>query len=221
MLRNNYAKIQTFGSSFGNTPVTNPLSYSVSNTIDQRFLHGNDIGFNMGQHSKNAQKYLASYCAQGFDGFCELASRNQTKSWPNNLAPCSGNVACDGLTAGEALIQNTAAEKYLIMMGNCVQKFEPFDPTVADSPMISTWVSDSCVSNQCIPVYDVNPKEIDNDIVMNKILSKPIIAIGILQNIYNTRKRNKNLQELDTTKLGNFFKENKEFFEEQKGANFF
>ena len=214
---NNYARIQNFGSSGGNASVDNPLTYSLNDTIDQRFIHGNDIGFVTGQHSKNSQSFLSEYCAQNFDGFCQLASQNQSISWPNNIASCNsgGGVACAGLTAGEILIQNTAAKKYLISMANCIQKFEPFDPTVADSPMISTWESDQCTGGGCVPSYAVDPTQIDNDIVMNKILSKPVIAIDILINIYNTMTRDGSISKLSNTKLGKFYAENLHFFKKK------
>lgn len=210
---NNYAKIQNFGSSGGIASVDNPLTYSLNNTIDQRFIHGNDIGFVTGQHSKNAQAFLSDYCAQNFDGFCDLASKNQSVSWPNNIGSSNsgGGVACAGLTAGEILIQNTASKKYLVAMANCIQKFEPFDPTVADSPMISTWQPDQYTSGSCIPSYAVDPSQIDKDIIMNKILSKPIIAIDILVNIYNTMTRDGSIAKLANTKLGRFFSENPYF----------
>ena len=35
------------------------------------------------------------------------------------------------------------------------------------------------------PVYEVNPKTIDSDPLMNKILANPRIAMDILKNIYD------------------------------------
>ena len=211
----NYAKIQSFGqNSTENNSNTNPLVFSLNNTISQRFEEGNDIGFLTGQHSKNAQSYISEYCSQGWDGFCELASKNNSISWPNTIGQCNigGGVACQGLTAGEILIQNTAAKKYLVEAANCKQKFEPFDPTVADSPFISTWENDLYSGGPCIFIYDVDAKTIDKDVVMDKILSKPNIALDILINIYNTRTRNNTLQQLNGTKLGNFYKDNMNYF---------
>lgn len=157
--------------------------------------------------------FLSEYCSEKWDGFCELASKNTNTNYPNNVQTCGGvsDVACRGMTQGDVLIRNTAARKYLVQMANCSKKYEPFDPTVASSPMISYWKSDYC-QGSCIPVYSVNPETIDHDIVMNKILSKPVIAIDILVNIFNTMKRQGTLEKLEGTKLGKFYKDNSSFF---------
>ena len=192
--------------------VNNPLTYCINNTIDNRFLHGGNQDI-YGQHSKPCQAYLSDYCANKWDGFCEYASQNDSVSYPNNLDSCGSDVACRGLNAGEVLIRNTASKKYLKEMGNCVQKFEPFDPTVASSPMISYWTPGTCntYSNTCIPVYAVDPASIDSDVVMDKILSKPIIALDILINIFNTMTREGTINKLSNTKLGKFYAENSYF----------
>ena len=57
-----------------------------------------------------------------------------------------------------------------------------------------------------------NPKTIDNDIVMDKILAKPQIAIDILINIYNNMKASNMIDDLKNTKLGNYFSSNPQIF---------
>ena len=199
----NYSSISNFGSN-AKSPVNNPLTYCIMNNMDQRFLHGGHAD-TLGQHSKSCQLFLSEYCANKWDGFCELASKNTSIHYPNNAQSCTntGDTACRNMTAGESLIYNTAAVKYLIKMHNAHKKFEPFDPTVPTSPMISYWVSDNCAAG--VPEYAVDPKVIDKDIVMNKILAKPIIALNILINIYNTMKRYGTLSKLKGTKLGAFY----------------
>ena len=205
-----YRSIKSMGPS-ETSEVDNPLTYCISNTVDTRFLHGGNSDI-YGQHSKPCQAYLSDYCANQWDGFCEYASNNNTISWTNNLN-ANWDVSCKGLNAGEILIKNTASKKYLKEMGNCVQKLEPFDPTVANSPMISYWVPGTydIYSNTCIPVYSVDPKTIDSDIVMDKILSRPIIALDILVNIFNTMTRENTIGQLNGTKLGKFYDENPYF----------
>jgi hypothetical protein len=209
MKRNIYANIKTFGQSKESLEVENPLSYCVNWNADQSFLHGGN-SYIYGQYSKPCQSFLSDYCADKWDKFCEVASHNQNISYPNQL---NTNVGVNvGLTAGEILIRNTASKKYLISMsGNCVQKFQAFDPTVANSPMISYWDSedyeDSGISgtNSCVPKYAVDAKTIDNDIVMDKLLEKPSVGMDILLNIFNTMKDNKTLHTLQGTKIGKFF----------------
>jgi hypothetical protein len=215
MSRNTYSVISDFGSN-AYSAVNNPLSYAIPDqNMDQKFLHGSSsIPWN-GQHSKHSQLYMSQYCADKWDGFCEVASKNANTSYPNQVATCDSG--CIGVTAGDALIRNTAAEKYLKSMGNCERKYEPFDPTVATSPMISHWENETCSNSKaCIPVYAVNPKTIDADPVMSKILDKPQVAPMILLNIFNTMGREGTLKQLHGTKLGHFYTNNP-FFKSRGG----
>ena len=213
MNRSTYTSISHFGSN-AYAPVNNPLSYCLGANIDQKFEHGSSAAVVNGQHSKSCQLYLSEYCADKWDGFCEFASKNTNIDYPNQIGKCEGfgDAACKGLNAGEILIKNTAARKYLKSMGNCKKKYEPFDPNVATSPLVSYWVSDNCsYVNSCVPVYGVDVKTIDSDPVMNKILAKPIIALDILINIFNTMKRQGTLSQLNGTKLGKFYSQHPYF----------
>lgn len=208
---NTYKSISQFGSD-SHSLVNHPLSYCMGNNLNQRFLHGGHSD-TFGQDSKQCQLYMAQYCSKKWDSFCEIASKNNNGSFPNNVQGCIyyGDVPCKGLTSGEILIHNTAAEKYLFKMHNSIEKFEPFDPTVANSPLIRYWVNDCSYTRSSVPEYVVDPDKIDEDIVMNKILEKPIIAMNILVNIYNTMKRYGTLSKLRGTKLGNFYNTNNYF----------
>jgi hypothetical protein len=215
---NNYKPISNFGSN-AYSHVNNPLSYCLNETMDNRFLHGGQSYTVEGQHTRNSQAYFSEYCANGWDQFCEVGSRNTNKSFPNNIQLNSsfGSTACVGLTAGEILIYNTASKKYLINMIGCRKKYEPFDPNVATSPMISFWVPEQySTGNKCVPIYSVDPNTIDDDIVMDKILHKPQIAMDILINIYSTMKRNGTLSQLKGTKIGNFY-DNVPYFKSRGG----
>lgn len=204
MNRSSYANITQFGPKTS-MPMDDPITYCLGDTMDQRFLHGSNAD-SYGQHSKQCQLYLGKRCADKWDQVCEIASRDHSTHYPNNAASCNTGIPCRGLTAGEILVYNAAREKYLVKMHGCKRKFEPFDPNVPTSPMISYWVPDRYDgTNNCIPVYEVNPDGLDKDPVMNKILAKPIIALDILINIYNTMKNKETLQSLKGTKLGEFY----------------
>lgn len=205
-MSSSYSCISEFGP---NTyaPVNNPLTYCMNNTLDSRFLHGGHSD-TYGQHSRSCQLFMSQYCADKWDGFCEVASKNTSTHYPDQYEGCTsaGVVACKGLNAGEALIYNTACRKYLIKMHNAHKKYEPFDPTVPTSPMISYWVSDECsYASAGVPEYAVDASKIDRDVVMDKILAKPIIAMNVLINIFNTMKRHGTLSGLRKTKLGGFY----------------
>jgi len=194
-------------------PTTNPLTYCTGNGLERGFTHGGQADV-YGQYSRPCQLYVPEYCAQGWDEFCEISSQNSSKQYPVNFSSCNENlVACNNLTHGEGLIHNTALRKYLVKMNNGIKKYQPFDPNDPNSPMVSYWENSG---QSLIPEYEVDPKTIDDDVVMDKILAKPCIAFNILINIYNTMKRNNRLSLLKNTKLGNFYQINPYFV--QKGG---
>lgn len=200
-----YKYISSFGQPAANNILNNPLTYCTLQTVSTGFLHGGIGETISGKYGQNCQSFMSSYCARpgGWDNICEFASQDTNTSFPNNLSTCGENeVVARNMTAGEVLIRNTAARKYLAeMIGGCKMQYQPFDPTVASSPLVGFWEGNS----NCIPVYEVDPSKIDNDPVMNKILMKPIIAWGILVNIYNTAVRKNTLNTLKGTKLYNLF----------------
>ena len=210
---NTYRNINNVGQNFY-SEVSSPTTYCLNDTLSQKFLHGG-ISAIYGQNSQFCQRFWGEYCAEEWDDLCEVASKNTSTTFPNNTVFGSINnrpYNYKGLNAGETVIRNTAANKYLVAMGNCVPKYEPFDPLVADSPMIKKWVSSYNGQNNCVPVYGVNPEIIDYDVVMDKLLEKPTIALDILINIYNTHQRDGSYQMLLGTKIGQFFENNPAIF---------
>lgn len=206
MRTNTYKTVSNFGCR-KYSQQENPLSYCVDNTMGQNFLHGSD-SLSIGQHSRPCQLFMSQYCADNWDSICEISSKNMATHLPNNAEGyIDSDVRFSGnLTAGDDLIRNTAKRKYLVKMHNAVKKYEPFNPHVADSPMITYWVSDNfSTSNRLVPEYSVEPEDIDEDKVMNKILDKPMIAMDVLINIYNNMKRKGTLSGLKDKRIGNFY----------------
>lgn len=226
-MNSSYALIGSFGPSINASPQASPLSYVALSGLDSGFINtlGSGSGL-VGPDSAQAQLFSAQYCAfnpEGWNGVCEYLSKDTKRGgYPNTVQQCNGpSGSCFGpgvgsaLTKGQVLIRNTASEKYLkAMSGNCKRDYEPYDPTVAGSPLVSRWspmgnacgTSGNCNSaNKCIPIYGVDPKTIDNDPVMNKVLAQPWIAMDILVNIYNHASRSGELQNLTGTKLYKFF----------------
>ena len=192
-MKNSYKSVSDFGAN--NSPATHPLTYCIGSNMNQQFLHG---GNPYGSKSKHCQSFMADYCASGWDGFCEIESKNTDC----RLAP-SGGALLDYKTSGEVLIANTANRKYLINTENATEMYEPFDPTVADSPMIRYWVNKR--PGPQVFEHSVDPSIIDNDMLMDKILENPNVAFGILTSIYKTMKRKDTLKFLKGTKLGEFY----------------
>lgn len=211
---NNYSCIKNFGCA-PNSVITNPLTYSIGETVDQKMNHGSSAAAIVGQYSKNSQIYLANYCAQNWDGFCEIASKDENISYANNFDALGLGKSCMGLSQGDMLILNTARVKYLVDPGNKVLVKEPYDANVADSPYIYYWKTVDCDApsatcgtqwgTQCGPSFAVNPSTVDSDYVMDKILCNPQLYNGLLTNIYVTMSRMGTLSQLQGTKLGNYF----------------
>ena len=230
MTTSNYSSIGAFGGNM-KSPISNPWNFCINETISQSFNGGPTTSNLYAQYSKRCQIFTADYCAQNWDENCEKASKNINYQYPNifGRSGLGSEFECEQkLTAGDYLIRNAAAQRFKISMGNCNQVCEPFDPNVADSPIIcydATW-GGNCMgynagaynggncegsNGRCIPQFEVNPKNIDRDIIMNKVLANPKIAISILINIYNTMKRKGTFKYLAQTQLGRFF--NTEYFQ--------
>jgi hypothetical protein len=205
-MKNSYKSVSDFGAN--NSPATHPLTYCIGSNMNQQFLHG---GNPYGSKSKHCQSFMADYCASGWDGFCEIESKNTDMS----LVP-SGKGLLDYKTAGDVLIANTANRKYLINIENATEMYEPFDPTVADSPMIRYWINKG--SGPQVFEHAVDPSIIDKDVLMDKILENPDLAFGILSSIYKTMKRKDTLKFLKNTKLGAFYNYHP-YFKKMGGVN--
>lgn len=206
---------------------SNPLSYCMLSGLDSGFMHTLGSGSDLLSHNgSQCQLFMAQYCSnnpKGWDGVCEYMSQDTNRSYPNTVQQCNGpSGSCFGsglgnaLTKGQILIRNTAQEKYLKgMSSNCTRVYEPFDPTVADSPLVSRWQpggDQSCMSagncnasNKCIPIYGVDEKTIDTDPVMNKLLDQPWIGMDILVNIHNIANSTGTIHKLKGTRLHDFF----------------
>jgi hypothetical protein len=221
----NYAKISNFGGTI-NSPTNNPITYCMFDNIDTQFDHG-PVGKRYGPYSKSCQLFMADYCANNWDGFCEIASRDPEQRYPNDLLcnqfpagrfqPPGGNSVNGNTTAGNILIRN-AAQRRFCNMDQCAAKVYPFDPNVADSPLIKDygWNNGNCggatctdgddyrlqLGQGCNLVCSVDPATIDDDVVMNKCLDDPGIALDVLVNICRTSK--KNGVDLTGTRIGNF-----------------
>ena len=204
----NYSTISNFGPNV-QSALDNPITYCLTTGVNNGFLHGSSAD-ELAQHSRACQEFMSEYCKQGWNQYCEFASQSGDTSKPNNLLDCynPGPSNVPNVTDGEALIRNTASKKYLVTMLGGELKSQPFDATVANSPLISYWQPANHYQplwKTMTPIYAVDPKTIENDIVMHKILNKPHIAFDILINIYNTMKRNGTLQKLLGTRLGSLY----------------
>lgn len=205
-----YSKLINFGSCVQSQD-TNPLTYCINQTIDNSFTHTSN---QFGQYNNKCQMFLSDYCSLNWDDNCELASKNINKSFPNSISNCNTG-GCNDLNAGEILILNTASKKYLSKDYNCNWEYEPFDPRVANSPLVRYMTNTGCNNGygNCMPTYEVNPVGLDVDPVMNKMIANPQKYINILTNIYNTMRKKGTLDTIKNTRLGIFYNLNIQYFD--------
>lgn len=201
----NYREISSFGNNKckrGNCDV-DPVSYCVNDTINTRFLHGTSGTDHYGQFSIPCQAYLSNRCANKWDEICEYASKNNNNYYPNAIDFTNSSLPY-ALNGGEILIRNTAINKYLLFMKNATKRVEQLDANVANSPYIEYWIP--VIGTKMYPIYSIeNVENLNNDIVMNKLIVYPHIAPDIINNIYNTMKKQQRLYLLEGTNLGNFY----------------
>lgn len=195
-----YIQARNFGS-VSNLPIYNndPLTYCMESQTSPAFNHSSSW-MSIGQNSQPCQVYLATRCAQQWDGICEQLSDISTSATP----PVQTTTQSNGmyLTSGDILLVNTAQKKYLAkMLGtDCTIKTSQFDPvSLGGSPYITYYVG------TCYPLYIVDPHIIDSDPVMNKLLSKPWIAIDFFIKLKNSMLQLGLFPALKGTRLGQFY----------------
>jgi len=205
-MNSNYREIRNFGVNAGLSEIINPMSYCLNTGLTNGFLHGSSSE-NFGLNTYACQYFLTQYCSNEWDDYCEIASLRTDNSVPNSQLFPGMNASIYNLTAGEMLVRNTFIQKYLVEVKNGKVIYEPFDPTVASSPMIARWVKDE-FGGEITFTYDVNPSIIDSCPLMNRILASPNTCNDILNSIYLKRVRENKTHELKGTFLGKFYQLN-------------
>ena len=202
-----YASISRFGQPSGSPNLNDPLTYCLTDSMDKNFQHG-VIGVTSGPRSKRCQSYMAERCATNWDGFCEYfyqEHRNPSKQWPNNrswpdtLVPKFWTGQTSSLTIGDQLLKNSAETKYCTYP-SCYPRTELFNPLDPNSPRITYWVPRDDSGGGCIPVCRVDPTTVDDDVLMDKMLSNPVASKDTIINICNTARREG--VDLSGTKIG-------------------
>ena len=135
-----YRCISNFGNGIENRS-ENPLNYCLIGGLNSSFNNGSTASTIGNPNSANCQSFMSDYCSSEWNDLCESASMDSMTTIPNSLQSNGneyGNLQPVTLTTGEILILNTASKKYLSEMMGCGKKYEPFDPTVAGSPIMCT-----------------------------------------------------------------------------------
>lgn len=173
-----------------------PLQMCMMESADRSFEFGGAIGKMTGPNSDKCQQYMAERCAKQWDGFCEYFYRSHDQIALNPIArPWENTYGFDvPMTTGENLLRNTAEVKYC-EFPICEPRVEPFNPIGLTTHTLT-------YKNHCTPICSVDPKTIDSDVVMDRLLQDPVVGAGTLVNICNTSK-NYNI-DLSGTKIGTF-----------------
>lgn len=200
--RYNYSSLMSFGSNVRNK---NPLEYCLPGVIPE--FEAGTLGDLYGPYSGKCQRLTGLHCSKTWDNFCEIMSQDQNKSYPNQVknSMYPEVVPLGEITAGQNLIRNAGFYKYCKVPESC-KKYEPFDPTNPNSPLIWYSTEGSTYSKSCFPICTIDYNTIDNDVVMNKMLMNPEACMDIFLNIWYTAKATGKLNELSKTKVGKFMR---------------
>jgi hypothetical protein len=172
----NYISINQFG---GQQPENDPATICAFSTNIDKSFEGGVMGYQHGASSLNCQTYMADRSAKNWDIFSEHLSYN-TEPLPTLINP-GGDVELNGIkNLGDAFLINTAYQKYCEFPGAQYVKENLF-PTNASSPVIN-------IRHGGVPVCTIDPQNIDDDILMEKILHRQI-GDDLLLNIWNTSAR--------------------------------
>jgi hypothetical protein len=181
-----YRSIKDFGKIRSTS--ADPWSYCAIQGPDMRFAHP-PLGSTHGAHSQNCQAWMAEECAKDWSEMCEYVYQTQNStSFPNTLNVNQGVSRVNTNTAGQNLLANSV-ERAFCSYSNCVPIKQPFDPTVADSPPFTTYVSADGDNGNCVPVCSANPETVDNDPLIQKMIQNPEVCSTTITNIFNTAMR--------------------------------
>jgi len=198
----------------------NPLTYAILPTFNTVFLHGSSSSNLLKTpYSPGSQNYMSERCSIVYDGFCEgYVKFNPDFYWPNVAAidNLTLNIAKNYLkiktTVGQDMIRN-AAERRFLTYANVTSYAEPFDPNVANSPLVTRYSSTYNVGTIGYKNLD-DPAAIDNDQLMMAVLENWPACFDVLTKIYMGYKNKDPRIKLYPSKFEVFLKEHAKMFED-------
>lgn len=198
-LQRSYSTFADFGESmnknvFNALDQSNPLTYCIVPTYNSQFLHGStSTNLLYTPQGPGCINYMSDRCSLVYDGFCRAYnSMNTDTYWPNlgaidNLTPTlANNFLKIKPTTGENMIRNAAERRFLVYPGVCMT-MAPFDPNVANSPMVSRYNSTYKPGPVAFKNLD-NPANIDNDLLMDEVMTHWRPCLDVLVKIYRGYK---------------------------------
>jgi hypothetical protein len=155
---------------------------------------------------------MAERCSQNWDGFCQAyLDLNVDTYWPNEAVIDA--VAYNSVknffnlkpTIGQDLLRNSCYRRFIYIPEATPSK-QQFDNTVPNSPVLTIY-------NNYTTTYSrvQNLKNVNHDILIQKMLQYPAICFDVLARIYLAQIRNEiNIKD---TILDTFFTENKKILD--------
>ena len=199
---------------------SNPLTYVILPTFNNSFIHGSTASNLLySPYSPGPANYIAERCSDVYDGFCEGYKLMNTDTYWSNTAAIdnlSMNLAKNYLkiksTVGQNMVRN-AAERRFLVYSNVTQYMEPFDPNVANSPMVTKYSQGYNVGRVGYKNLD-NPAAIDNDQLMMAVCENWPQCFDVLTKIYIGYKNNDPRIKLYPSKFEVFLQEKAKIFED-------
>jgi hypothetical protein len=175
-----------------------------------------------GKYSKHCSQFLSNRCAVEWDEVCEAVSKDLNTFYPNEAQQLGTKSRVSKLTYGDKIVRDSAFKRFKSNVFNCNLKCVPFDPVVANSPLVcyetpsanaigpsrSTLHFGDVSNGTCISEYEITAeqaKQLNEDSIMNKLLRNQWIAPDLLEKIRQTMERKGTLSILKGTYLGTYY----------------
>lgn len=224
MSRKSYPTFVDYGSAMNENVLnpmdsSNPLSYCILPTFNSQFLHGStSSNLLYAPYGTGCANYMAERCSVVYDGFCEgYKVMNTDTYWPNVAAidNLSFNITKNYFkvktTVGQNMVRN-AAERRFLTYSNVSQRGEPFDPNVANSPIVTKYSQTYNIGTVGYKNLD-DPSAVDNDQLIMEMCENYIACFDVLTKIYIGYKNKDPRIRLYPSKFEVFLKEKSVMFE--------
>lgn len=199
---------------------SNPLTYCIVPSYNSQFLHGStSANLLYTPQGPGCMNYMSERCSIVYDGFCRAYNTlNTDTSWPNtgaidNLTRTIANSFLNiKPTTGQNMIRNAAERRFLVYPGICATS-EPFDPNVANSPVVSRYNSSYSPGPIGFKNLD-NPASIDNDLLMEEVMKHWPTCLDVLVKIYKGYKDKNPTIKIYPSRFERFLHDKSTVFEE-------
>lgn len=199
---------------------SNPLTYCIVPSFNSQFLHGStSSNLLYAPYGPGCASYMAERCSDVYDGFCEGYKVMNTDTYWSNTAAIDNltvNIAKSYLkiksTVGQNMIRN-AAERRFLTYSNISTYTEPFDPNVANSPLVTKYSQTYNIGRIGYKNLD-NPSAVDNDQLMMAMCENWPACFDVLTKIYIGYKNKHPHIKLYPSKFEVFLKEKSGLFED-------